>query len=118
MDFATLVGLVSGTIVVLIAIFLGGDFGTFVNLPSILIVVGGGVAATIIRFSLNDVLSGFVTGMKIAIQQKKITPQMLIDEVEELARTAKMKGLIALDGMDIPDDFLKSRSCSALRLER
>jgi chemotaxis protein MotA len=106
-DLATLVGLVAGTIVVLIAIFLGGDFGTFINLPSILIVVGGGVAATILRFSLSDVAGGFVTGLKIAFQQKKITPQMLIDEVEELARTAKMKGLIALDGMDIPDDFLK-----------
>ena len=41
MDLATLIGLGAGTAVVLIAIFIGGDFMTFVNVPSLLIVVGG-----------------------------------------------------------------------------
>ena len=107
MDFATLVGLVFGTVVVLAAIFMGGDFMVFVNVPSLFIVVGGGVAATILRFRFAEVFSGFGTGMKIAFSQKKVTPRMLINEVEALARTAKMKGLIALDGVEMSDDFLK-----------
>ncbi len=50
MDLATLIGLVFGTFVVLAAIFMGGDFMVFVNVPSLFIVVGGGFAATILRF--------------------------------------------------------------------
>ena len=107
MDLATLLGLVFGTVIVLAAIFMGGDFMVFVNIPSLFIVVGGGLAATILRFRLADVFSGFLTGMKIAFSQKKITPRMLISEVENLARTAKLKGLIALDGVEITDDFMK-----------
>lgn len=107
MDFATLVGLVFGTIVVLAAIFMGGDFMMFVNVPSMFIVVGGGFAATVLRFRLAAVFSGFLTGMKIAFSQKKTTPRGLIDEIEGLGRTAKLKGIIALDGVEIVDEFLK-----------
>ena len=41
MDLATLIGLIGALIVITIAILLGGDFGTFVNIPSIVVVVGG-----------------------------------------------------------------------------
>ena len=107
MDLATLIGLVFGFLIVIAAIFMGGDFMVFVNIPSLFIVVGGGIAATILRFRLADVFGGFSTGMKIAISQKKTTPRDLIKEVEELARTAKLKGIIALDGVEMSDDFLK-----------
>ena len=46
MDLATLIGLASGTAIVLMAILMGGDFMTFVNVPSLLIVIGGAIAAT------------------------------------------------------------------------
>jgi hypothetical protein len=55
MDLATLIGLGSGTAVVLVAIFLGGDFMAFVDVPSLLLVIGGAMAATILRFTLADV---------------------------------------------------------------
>ena len=71
MDFATIVGATAGIIVILIAIFLGGDFGTFVNVPSFLIVVGGGFSVTVMRFPLANVVSALAMGAKIAFTHKK-----------------------------------------------
>jgi chemotaxis protein MotA len=107
MDLATLIGLVSGMTVVLVAILLGGDFMAFVDLPSILIVIGGAIAATILRFTLVDVISALRTGIATALAGSKTSPQALIDEVGELARVARRNGLIGLDGADIKHDFLK-----------
>jgi chemotaxis protein MotA len=50
LDLATIVGVVAGVGLILAAIFLGGGIGFFFNVPSILIVVGGTIAATLINF--------------------------------------------------------------------
>ena len=49
MDIATLLGIISGTGLVLAAIIAGGGAITFFNVPSILITVGGTAAATFIN---------------------------------------------------------------------
>ena len=67
MDLATLIGIVGAFGVVVTAIFLGGSFGQFIDIPSILIVIGGGMAATLIRFQLSDIVAAFVTGFKVAL---------------------------------------------------
>ncbi len=41
MDLATLVGLLGAFGIVVAAMVTGGDVGTFVNVPSLLIVMGG-----------------------------------------------------------------------------
>lgn len=107
MDLATLIGLASGTTVVLLAIFMGGDFMTFVNVPSMLIVVGGAMAATVLRFTLTDVVIALRTGISAALGQTKSTPRVLVQEIAELAQKARKEGLIALDGVPVSDDFLK-----------
>lgn len=45
MDLATLGGLVFGIIVILMAILVGGDLGIFFNIPGLLVVLGGTIAA-------------------------------------------------------------------------
>jgi chemotaxis protein MotA len=107
MDLATLIGLASGTAVVLIAIFIGGDFMAFVDVPSMLLVIGGAMAATILRFTLADVMAALKTGISAALSQSRATPSMLIVEMGELAQKARKEGLIALDGIGISHDFLK-----------
>jgi chemotaxis protein MotA len=107
MDPATLIGLGSGTAIVLLAIFMGGHFMTFVNVPSLLIVVGGAAAATVLRFTLADVVIALKTGISAALAQTHTTPRMLIDEITELARRARKEGLIGLDGIELEDEFLR-----------
>lgn len=85
MDLATLIGLVSGTAVVLVAIFMGGDFMTFVNVPSLLIVIGGAIEATILRFTLADLMTALKTGIAAAMSHSQTGPRMLIQEIAELA---------------------------------
>ena len=107
MDLATLVGMGFGLVVVVAAILMGGDFMTFVNIPSILIVLGGGLAATVLRFPLNIIPSAFSIGGKIAFTQKKTSPQGMIDEIAKLAEIVRKSGPLGLESVEISEEFLK-----------
>ena len=56
MDIATLLGTVSAFGLVLIAIMMGGGLSLFINIPSLMIVAGGTLGATMINYPLKDVL--------------------------------------------------------------
>jgi chemotaxis protein MotA len=89
------------------AIVLGGNALGFVDIPAMLIVIGGGLCVTLVRFPLAGVVSAFSLGFGIAFGVKNLTPKQLIDEIYNLATIARKNGLIGLDGADISDDFLK-----------
>jgi chemotaxis protein MotA len=107
MDIATVAGIVAGSTVVAIAIFLGGDVGTFVNIPSILIVVGGGFAATVIRFPLSNVFHALILGGRVAFTHKNTNPKDMIEEIARLAEVVRRDGPLGLENVDIEDEFLK-----------
>ena len=56
MDLSTIIGIVSGMGCIIFAIAQGSGLATFMHLPSILIVVGGASAATLIYFPLPEVM--------------------------------------------------------------
>ena len=64
MDIATIIGIVSALTLLLLAM---GDPVSFLDIPSVLIVVGGTVAATLISNPLADVV-GLVGVYKNAIK--------------------------------------------------
>lgn len=107
MDLATILGIVAGTSVVGLAILFGGSAGMFVNIPSILIVFGGTIAGTLIRFPLADVLNALKLGTSNAFQQDTESPVGLIDEAVELAELSRTKGQLALENAPIDNDFLR-----------
>ncbi|NOX25825.1 MAG: flagellar motor protein PomA [Deltaproteobacteria bacterium] len=106
MDIATIIGLVSGTILVMGAIFMGGSFMLFVNIPSILIVGGGTVATLFIRFGMGDVINSVKVAMNAFFNQLS-NPQQVIGEIVNLANIARKNGLIVLEQQPIEDPFLK-----------
>ncbi len=106
MDLATIIGIVLGAAIVCAAIFMGGSFMTFVNVPSMLIVIGGSIAATVLRFPLSGVMSSLSIGGKLAFTQKKSNPRELIDEVASLADIIRKNGPLGLESVEIEDDFL------------
>ena len=66
MDLGSIIGIVAAFVVVLIAIMLGGNLTQFIDDPSILIVIGGGFAATLVRVPLAGIGGAFVVGGKVA----------------------------------------------------
>lgn len=110
MDIATVIGLVGGSVLLLAAIIFGGSALIFVNIPSILIVFGGSVAVTFIKFSMGDVINTIKVVMK-AFLYKTQAPEETIEAMMNYAKIAKSEGLIALEKEKTPDEF----SAKALR---
>ncbi len=109
MDIATLIGLVLGAALVLMAILLGGDLMAYVNLPSVLIVVGGGFAATMASTPLKKFLQ-MPKVLKKTLFTKTMDIFTLIRQIVELAEVARRDGILALEAMvaDMDDEFLIS----------
>jgi len=57
MDIATIIGLISGTALLLWAILSKADLGTFIDGGSIAIVCGGSLSAAMISFPIQNLLS-------------------------------------------------------------
>ena len=85
MDFATIIGLVAGIGVVGAAILVGGDFMSFVDVGSMMIVIGGAIAATILRFTLGDVFVAFLTALKVSFGNKTRSPTEVVERLRELS---------------------------------
>lgn len=105
MDLATLIGLLACWAIVVYAMVLGGDPGMFVNIPSLLIVVGGALTAVLMKYELGQFLGAGKVAAK-AFSFKISKPEELIDEVVELAGDARKNGLLALEGKEVSNDFL------------
>ena len=106
MDIATLVGLLGGFGIIIGAIATGGDVMMFFDVPSVLIVIGGTFMVTLMQVSLGDFLGSFAIGLK-AFFYKVDDPKKLIEEGVALADIARKNGLLALEGQEISNDFMK-----------
>lgn len=106
MDIATLVGILAAFGIIGSAITLGGPFIIFINVPGILVVVGGTFGATLMRVTLGDFLGSFKVGLK-AFFYKMDNPSNLIEEAVEMATIARKEGLLALEGREISNPFLE-----------
>ena len=106
MDIATVVGFILAYVIIAASIMLGGPFGIFVNAPSLLVVVGGTFAVTLMRITLGDFLGSFKIGLKGFFYKLDAT-QTLIDESVELANVARKEGILALEGREISNEFLQ-----------
>ncbi|MGQ9659653.1 MAG: flagellar motor protein PomA [Thermochromatium sp.] len=107
MDLATLLGFIGAIGVMIGAIVLGGDVGTFIDVPSIVIVFGGTTFVVLFRTTLGQFLGSFKVAMG-AFFAKPIPPQLLIEEAVALANVARREGLLALEGKQISHPFLQT----------
>ena len=106
MDLATLLGLLGGLGVMIGAILVGPSAGMFVNPPSLIIVVGGTFAVVMMKFTMGQFFGAVKVAAKV-FAFKVSPPQELIEELEELANIARKDGLLALEGVEVKDPFLK-----------
>ncbi len=110
MDIATVIGLLLGTGLVLGAIMMGGGGGIspFVNVPSLMITVGGSVAALLINFPLKNVLGVFGV-VKNCFLVSLPSPRSVIEQFKEFATVVRKDGILALENSieEVSDPFLK-----------
>ena len=104
MDIATIIGLLGGTILILIPIILGGQANIFLNIPGLLIVVGGTLATCFIKFSMKEVVNSVRVAMK-AFSVKIQSAEDIMEKMVSLAKVAKESGLIALENEKPDDEF-------------
>lgn len=106
MDFASFIGIISGLFLIISAIVMGGGVDSFINLPGLMIVLGGTIAATLITFQMKDVISSIRAAIFVFSEQKKDSNDMVAIMVELCALTRR-QGLMSLSKLDTDSDFLK-----------
>lgn len=106
MDLGTIFGIVGGFALILGAILMDSPLSSFINPPSILVVFGGTLAATLTGERLGNVIGSIKVALN-AFTDKTRPPKETIDLVGELALAARKDGILALESFDIDDGFLK-----------
>lgn len=107
MDLATIIGLISGFILILVTIVLGSPLVLFVNIPSIFCVFGGTLAALLINFPMSQVMSAFGVA-KNAFITKSLETEDIIRKMVEFATIARREGILALEShvANAGDEFM------------
>jgi chemotaxis protein MotA len=108
MDIATILGVISAFGLVLVAIFMGGGLQVFINIPALMIVVGGTLGTTMINYPLKDVF-GVLNVVKNALFTKNIASDELIKTFLAFAGKSRKEGILSLESeiKDVSDEFLK-----------
>jgi len=111
-DFASFSGIISGIALIFAAMFMGGDMGNFFNVPSIMIVFGGTIAATLLTFQIDDVMSAWKAAA-IVFREEKEDPNSMVSTMVELCTLSRRQGIVALSKLEIEQDFLR-KACNLI----
>ena len=96
-DFGTLIGLLTGVGIIVLGIITGGgELYWFVNLNSILIVIGGTFAATMVNLPMKAVTNTFSI-VKNVFEGEDYDYGRVIDEIVQKATKARKDGLLSLE---------------------
>lgn len=107
MDIATLVGIVISFGLVIISILIGGKGSWFLNGPSLMIVFGGTMGATLLAYPLAEVLSVIKVVKNVFLYTSQSTNE-LIPLIGGFAKKARQEGILSFESQlaEIEDPFL------------
>jgi len=107
-DLATIIGIIAGVGLIITAILQGGSAGAFIDVKSVLIVLGGTMAATLISFPIKTVFSVFNI-VKKTFLHKDAASSDVIKAMINYAEKARKEGMLSLEqeAENEPDTFLK-----------
>lgn len=96
MDVATIVGLILGFSVIITTLMMGGGVAIFIDIPSMVVVVGGMLCASMIHFSLPQVMGIFAI-IKKTVLNKIQSPYEIIQQMVNFAAISRRDGALALE---------------------
>ena len=94
MDIATLIGILLAF--GLVAFAIGGGLPSFIDPPSMIIVLGGTVGVLLVSYPLADVLKIIGVALK-TFMYKMASPKDTIAELVELSQVVRKEGILALE---------------------
>ena len=112
MDIASLAGLVVCIAMVIFGIAQGDDgiagVGSFIDVPSLFITLGGSFSAVLAMSHLSDYINGLKT-FTIVLKMPKVNEAEMIKSIIDLSNVARKEGLLALEeaANDLEDPLLK-----------
>ena len=110
MDIASLAGIVLGLVMVVFGIISSGGvaaFGNFIDVPSVIITIGGSLSSTLAANKLPDFING-LKGMGLIFKENTQDPGEIIKSIIDMSNVARKEGLLALEeaANNIEDPFL------------
>ena len=113
MELGTLLGFVLGVVFIVASIFITADnditkLSEFGHAPSVMIVVGGTLAACLVSVKLGNFIKGFKS-FGVTLKPPVLDPAAAIETIVQLANTARKEGVLALEesAANMEDQFLK-----------
>ncbi|MGB4440269.1 MAG: MotA/TolQ/ExbB proton channel family protein [Sedimentibacter sp.] len=115
MNLSFIIGFMAAFILVIYGMVTGGSgtsqvISSFINMPSVYITFGGALSATLMSVPTKD-LKEIPKHLKVLLKKEKVDINQYIEVIVELAKEARLKGLLVLEEkiktMDIKDDFLE-----------
>lgn len=109
MNLGTLLGLIGGTAMIVLAIYAsGGTLGTYYDLASIFCTVGGSWFALMLQYGIKDAI-GIMPLMGRVFQTYSFGGADLVAKLFELADRARREGILSLEEYinDLDDKFLQ-----------
>ncbi len=109
MNISGIIGFVGAIALIVWGMMTGGDIMGFWDPASVAIVLGGTVGAVLFNYPWS-VITKVPKMIKIAFVPKKYDPDKYIDEMVDYCKTARMKGILALEeaANACSDPFMKS----------
>ncbi len=109
MDLATIIGVFGGAALLIWAIWLGGDFASFIDYPSIIVVLGGASMAVFSAFPMRNIVR-VINVFRNVFLTKAQSPTDMIKTLVKFAEEARRNGILSLENRlkEVTDPFLKS----------
>jgi chemotaxis protein MotA len=108
-DIASLLGIVLGLAMTVFGILSNkAELLGYIDVPSVIITIGGSITGVLGSFKLSDFINGFKS-FALVFKEDAMDPGEIIGNVINLANVARKEGLLALEeaSNDIDDPFLK-----------
>lgn len=106
MDIATAVGLALGTLTIIVLVLMDGSFGIYMDKHAAIVIFGGAISATLIRYPFSTMMHGLPMGIRYAFQLRRLDARGLIEEITKVADIMRKSGPMALETYQVDDPFL------------
>ncbi|MEK6749701.1 MAG: MotA/TolQ/ExbB proton channel family protein [Pseudomonadota bacterium] len=106
-SFTTLFGVMLGVGVCTTIVMLSGNPEGFLNIPSLMVVVGGTLAATLIKFPGRQIVAALRAASALVARNAVESPQELLQLAQRLAAVSRQHGVLALEAQKVANPFFR-----------